>query len=354
MTWRCPGSDTAVSEVVGYVLVTGITVVAITLVMLTSGPALDRIQADQQHDAMLGYYHDLDQAFSEILSGSPAGSTPVWRVGMGSGSLALDNGPGHMWAYAVDEHEDKRLFYGGFDDGDNTFTVVRAGGSGSVTGLSAEAWSWDGTQKEEITVGVDGSDPWTITLTGEDLESNTVEVRFSDDDADEFSRVWFVDAGTVEWTNRGSDRTQLLYQNTGIISARDGGQVLHNQPRIPAPQVIEEDPKTENIFVRIAQIEGTASVGGQTQATVLVASDGNHVRHSTTQAERVQLYPPTSTTTAWERYLTNDVRGFDYTWDQAPGGEDIPVAYKDTDGADDELHVTMLQTEVTMALRGGV
>lgn len=351
------------SEVVGYVLVTGITVVAITLVVMMSGPTLDRIQSDQAHDSMVGYFHDLDQSFSKILSGSPTGSTPLWRVALpGGASVSVTNGPGHMWAYAVDHEEEPQLVYGGFDDGDDTFTVVVD--KGLIAGdLEFDAWKWEGTDRVDDRKGLcteDGGE-WTCGISWA-LEGSTTEIVFSDSlGEDSFSRIWIVDGGSVVWTQPGSDPLRILYQNTGIISLRDGGEIMQNTPRIPAPQTLEEDddgdPLKEHVFVRLTKVDGAVSIGGQTSATLLVSSDGTNVRHSTASAERVQLYPPTSADTAWQRYFnaTDDPTGFDYTWDEDPEGLGIPVYYKDKSTEDGgELHVTMLQTEITLGLRGGV
>ncbi len=346
MTWRFTGPDAAVSEVVGYVLVTGITVVMIVLVVLMSSPTLDRIQSDQAHDSMVGYFHDLDQSFSKILSGSPMGSTPLWRVALpGGASVSVDNGPGHMWAYAVDHHEDKKLYYEGFDDAGDTFTV-QAKDPGEIDGdITFQAWKWEGTERVDDDFGLCDPD---CELTW-DLGGSTTEVRFSDNQDTNFARVWIVDAGSVDWTRPGQDQFQILYQNTGIISLRDGGELMQNQPRIPAPQALNDDEDEEHVFVRITKVQGAVSIGGQTSATLLVSSDGTNVRHSTATAERVQIYPATSAITAWERHLTDETRGFDYDWD--PDDQDIPVAVKDKQ---EELHVTFLQTEVTLGLQGGV
>lgn len=356
MKWRLPETDVAASEVIGYVLVTGITVVAITLVLLTSGPALDEIRSNQQHDSMIRYFHDLDQNFDTILSGSPSGSTPVWRVAMGSGSLSVQNGTGHTWVYATDNDPDLETWYADFDDEDNRFTIDI---QGSVSGdVLANASLWEAGKETELDATVVHDNPYEIILnetsTGADvpLAGNTVQVELEESGNTDgvFAQVWITDAGSIQWANPGADLDRIVYQNTGIIALVDGGQVLHNDPRIKPTRQIEGD--NEYDFVRLATVNGTATIGGRTTASVLLESQGNYERHSTTKAQRVQLYPPTSAAEAWERFLTNENRGYEYNWTSNQAGGTVPVAYHDKPPRG-ELHVTMVQTHVTARLQGG-
>lgn len=359
MTLRLPGSDAAVSEVVGYVLVTGITVLAITLVLLTSGPALDEIRSNQQHDSMLRYFHDLDQNFDTILSGSPSGAAPVWRVAMSSGSLSVDNGTDNMWVYATDHDEDHLTSYAEFNDEDNRFKIDV---DGSLDGnLLANASVWEGGEDTEITADVSSAASGAtheITLretdTGRDvpLAGNTVQVEFEDSGNTDgvFSQAWITDAGTIEWANPGGDLDRIVYQNTAIIALVDGGQVLHNDPRIKPTQDLEGDNVYD--YIRLATVNGSASIGGRTTASVLLSSQGNYERHSTTTAERVQLYPPVNTAEAWERLLTDDNRDYRYTWTSNEAGGTVDFA-EHTKPSSGELHVTMVQTQVTASLQGG-
>lgn len=370
MSWWHPAPDTAASEVVGYVLITGISILAITAVMLTSGPALEKVQSSQQHDAMLRYFHDLDQGFSMLLSGVPSGSTPVWSVSMSQGSISLDSGGDQIWVYATDKDiadnpgspgsSERTLWYRGFSDGDPTFTADLDGSSLSNS-LAVEAYRWQGATKTELSTSISGSAPeWDIsaTLGGKDvyLDDNTTEWRFydtsnpSNPSGPPFARAWIIDGGAVEWQRSGADFQRILYQNTAIVALIDDGQVMHNDPRL---KEIDTSGSTDHAFIRLANIDGTVSLGGQTSASVLLSSEGNHPRHASSKIEQVQLYPPTSTTTAWKRLLTDADTGYGYEWIADPdsgGGE--PAAIHNDGG--NHISVTMVETNVHMTLQGGV
>jgi hypothetical protein len=361
VTWSSSGTDTAASEVVGYVLVTGITVLAIGLVVLTSGPTLDRLRSEQQYDSALRYFHDLDQGMEQLLSGSPAGSTPTWRIALGGGSLALDNGTQHKWAYAVDENANRDTWLGAYEDDDNQVDVEIQGSwsDGSDT-LDVEATRWDADEDEALETSVSGSNPYTITLEEDDggsstdapVAGTTIQLVLSEaDEADPFAEAWITDAGTIEWTHSGSDQLRLLYQNTAIVGDRDDGQVLQNTPRLRPHDTLDDG--TESLFVRLVSMEGALAVGGQTTATVLLQSEGTHSRHDASDVERVSVYPATSGETAWNRYLTADHRDFSFTWHDDPGSGSLsgPPAAVMTTGADG-LDVSLAQTEATITLRG--
>lgn len=368
MTWWRAGSDDAVSDVVGYVLVTGISVMAITIVLLTSGPALEEIQSSQQHDSMIRYFHDLDQGVSMLLSGAPAGSTPVWRVAMPSGSISIDQGTGHIWAVATDKTSTRGLAYRAIDDGDNTFEIQFYAGSAPAD-FQATATKWDAGKRTildqpTITDLGTGNEEYQVELTNGGavpIEDGSIEVRFYDGpptDNAPFSRVWLVDSGAVEWSRAGSDFQRILYQNTAILALRDEGQVLHNDPRIRAPE--DTGSNGEHVFLRIARINGTVSLGGEVTASVLISSAGNHPRYSVADVERVQVYPPTSTTTAWQRFLTNANLGYTYAWDATPtpggppAGDAQPVAFRDKSSHGlNTLSLTFVEADIKMVQKGG-
>lgn len=367
MTWWQSSSDQAASEVVGYVLVTGISVLAITVVMLTGGPALEEIRSSQQHDSMLGYFHDLDAGFSMLLSGSPAGSTPVWRVSMSSGSISLDQGQGHVFVYAIDQEDTQEFWYHNFSDADDTFNIEQSQGSLSNT-LNVQAWSWEGATKTKISATASSTPAgnWEITL-GEAIEGRSIEIAVHDGapgSTKPIARAWMIDTGAVEWTRGGAEQKRILYQNTGIFTIKSDDQhVLHNHPRIREPENAGTDGM--HLFVRVAKIDGTVSLGGRSTASVLISSDGNHARHSSSDVSRVQLYPPSAAKVAWKRFLTDDALGYTYAWDDNPGSgtSDVePVAYIETGNPNwkrngnnlGSLSTTLVETEATLTLRGGV
>lgn len=371
MSWWHPSNDAAASEVVGFVLVTGISVAAITIVLLSGGPALEQVRSSQQHDAMVGYFHDFDQAVSQILSGAPKGSTPVWRVSMSAGSISVQD-DNHTWAYAVDKGQDG-LWYGNFSDGDHSFNITK-NGSGSLNIDTIKASAWDGAWETELdatnpgSVPADGSVEIKLTETGVnyDISGHTVSVTFYSgppSDNPPFARVWFVDAGAVTWEKFGAKTQRIHYENSALISDIDEGQVLHNTPRIQPPE--DDGDQGEHIFIRMLRINGSASFGGRQTAEILVSSEGNHPRHSSPNVTRIQLYPPERTSTVWERYLTNCPNGFTFTWkDDATDAENgsEPVAFRSevnkpcpslTDPERDDLAVTMVETGIKLQLRGG-
>ncbi|MDX1610719.1 MAG: hypothetical protein R3185_00005, partial [Candidatus Thermoplasmatota archaeon] len=102
---------------VGFILITAIALISVTVVLLGGQPTLERLQAGQESEAMIGYMGDLEQEVTGLITGSPASTTPAWRVAMASGSLHLDQ-EGHIWGFTVDLTTNS-LEWDSLHDGDN-------------------------------------------------------------------------------------------------------------------------------------------------------------------------------------------------------------------------------------------
>ncbi len=363
--------DQAADSVIGFILITSIALAAITIVLMSGGPALDRVQSSQESDAMVRFMGDLDAAVSSLISGAPAGSAPVWQVSMARGSLSLDD-DGHLWLITADRRDpggkEYALQFHSFSDGDQTFTLYNAGED--LTGLEATATVWDGADDEATSVTLDGAsstnvaeDTTAVIELGVPLSGETIELLFFEGDPDSvppIARVWFVDAGAVEWRSATSD-SRVLYESSAIVADEDGGTVFHNTPRIRGPSV--KGDGSESIFVRIVKFDGSATVAGRTTTEVLLSSGGNHARFSHGDVERVTLYPPIDLQAAWigedctnpTGRLADDTLGYSYTVMCNPGGDEHePLAYRDINsltGASPQLSVTLVETLITLEVQ---
>lgn len=362
--------DLAADTVIGFVLVTGISLLMISVVMLVGAPALEQVQSRQQMDSMVASYQRLDRGVSTLLSGAPAGTTPSWQVSMADGSLSLDDGGEHVWGYVINKKIDGneyRFWFGGYSDGDNELTL-RYEGSNSIqdadfeiqairweAGEDVEEWEDPAeptvTTNDEYTFGVTSSsaDLWNIA-------EHTTQIRLldtSNDDGEQLvAEAWFIDGGAVEWKlTTGGSMKRLLYQNTGIIADIDDGHVLHNSPRLRTP---DHSGDQMEVFVRVVSIDGAVAVGGRSTSEMLLSSQGNHDRFSSAMVTHVQLYPPTSLIPAWERHLTNEAAGFDYQWrDTSPLVGDEGVAHRGPPTGDEVFTTSLVETDLVMKRSGG-
>lgn len=365
--------DLAADTVVGFVLVTGISLLMMSVVMLMGTPALEQVQSRQQVDSMIGSYQRLDRGVSTLLSGAPAGTAPAWQVSMAEGSLSLDEGGDHLWGFVVNrwqQGETYEFWIGDYADGDDQLVIENNGPhiASDDFQIKATRWEADDDVAVDTTKRTEFPDDATYTLddssfdsgTFWDLEGHTTHLKLMDlgnDVGNEtVAHVWLIDGGAVEWEQtRGGSMMRLLYQNTGIVADMDEGQVLHNTPRLQPPD--EEVAGEEKVFVRVVNLQGAFSVGGRSTTEVLLSSEGNHPRISTANATQAQLYPPTGMIDAWKRHLTNENAGFNYDWD-APGDRDVFVDADDEQAAhytpgDGELAATLVETNVNLTRAGG-
>jgi hypothetical protein len=357
--------DLAADTVIGFVLVTGISILMISVVMLMGAPALEQVQSRQQVDTMVGSYQRLDRGVSTLLSGAPAGTTPSWQVSMADGSLSLDDGGDQIWVFAVNRHQeggDYEFWFGNYSDGDGKLDVKYSSGPSIPSGqfkMTGVRWDKeedvDSNSETHTGSSFDPGDDYEITDAVDwELAGHVTQVKLEDqsneDGNETVAEAWFIDAGAVEWELRRSQIIRLYYQNTGILADIDDGQVLHNTPRLRAP---DTDGETDSVFIRIVNLNGTVAVGGRSTSEILLSSEGNHPRVSTSNVTQVQLYPPTSMIEAWERHLTSDITGTAYDWDESDAvfGPNEGAAFFDASG--DEMSATLVETKVVMDRTGG-
>jgi hypothetical protein len=357
------GHDRGADTVVGFVLVTGISLLMISVVMLMGAPALEQVQSRQQTDSMIGSFQRLDRGVSTLLSGAPAGTTPAWQVSMADGSMSLDEGGKHLWGYNanIDRNGNTyEVWFGEYADGDDQVKIHNNGTAFGSDEFQLEAYRYEAGEEvaQHIFNRTSLSAGSNFTINDPafwDLEGHSTQFKIFDRGNSNPDRpvahAWFIDGGAVEWElSRGGSMTRILDQNTAIVAAIDGGQVMHNTPRLRAPD--DSGEGTEDVFVRVVKLEGALATGGRSSTEVLVSSQGNHERVASGNATKVQIYPPTSMSEAWERYLTNEKAGFTYTWEDGFSvfdGKEAAVWYT----SNDRLSTSLVETTVTLSRSGG-
>lgn len=318
--------DQGAESVIGFVLIFGIALAAITVVLLGGTPVLDKVQSEQETDSLARFMNDLDTEISGLISGAPAGATPVWRVSMARGDLHLEDG--HVWAYAIDQDDDagagRSLGYAGFHGGTTTFTIVNEGAA--LADLRATGLLWDGSGSTPVTVTVPSSlgagASATVTLS-QAMERRSIEVQFYEGASSviPFARVWLVDAGAVVWEiSAGGALKEVTYQNTGVIHRQGDAMAFVNDPRVRPP--VERSSDVDDVFLRIVNLNGNVEVSGRSSTEVLLSSGGNHARFTGSEVNRVQIYPSEQHDAAWVRLLDSDELGYTFTVDSVGSGAD--------------------------------
>lgn len=352
--------DLAADTVVGFVLITGISLVMITVVMLMGAPALEQVQSRQQVDAMVGSYQRLDRAVSTLLSGAPAGTTPAWQVSMGEGSLSLDDGGQHLWGFVANHERDGNAYgfsFASLADGDAEIEVHNDGPTGIGSDeFQVKATRWEAGDdaafqwSSKMAFPADSShtlDFWSWDLEGRATQMELFDLAYSSEKP--VAEAWFVDGGAITWTtDAGGSHTRVLYQNTAILTDIDNGQVMHNTPRLRGPESVGSGDD-QKVFVRFVKFDGALAAGGRSTSEVLLSSQGSHTRVASTNVDSVQIYPPTGMMTTWERYL-DDTVGYD--WEEDPGGLGGDEQAATIAAGSNELSATLVETDITLRRTG--
>lgn len=356
---RWTGRDAGVSDVIGFILITAIALVSVTLVLLGGQPTLERLQSGQEVQAIAASMNSLDHEVESLITGAPASTTPTWRVSMGRGSVNL-NDTGHVWTVAVDLGSGINLEFGSLDDGDN-LVCVKDNGSTSISDPQVRAFLHTASSVSQITgasvASGCGAGEWQLDVVS-NIAGNSTEVRFHDGSPSStpvLHRVYFIDSGAVIWSEGGQE---VAYENTAVILRQPNGLVMDQRPSLRPPQETgsSSSPKS-SIFVRVIKLNGTLGLSGQTSATVLLDSDGNHIRLANGDVERVQIYPPPRYREAWTRMLDDDTLGYPYTVSQNSLANPATRAFCDKAAATscdpdgtalDELAISIVETNVRL------
>lgn len=325
------GPDVGVSHVVGFILITGISIVSIAVVLLGGGPTLERLQAGQETQSMTQAMVGLSEEIGNLVTGAPASTTPSWRVAFSQGTISL-NQTGHVWGYAVDLHSDHRIDWGSLQNGDGTIKAHLASSS-DIASPGVSAWSYDGATETQLT-----SASLTDTSTWSDGQTRTIELTSSPstfelgsvdgikvhikDDTTVVAKAFFFDTGAVVWeSSTGGQVREVAYENSGILVRQDDGVILRNTPTLrPPADTGTQSTEKRSLFFRVIGLDGSASTGGQTSVTLLMDSGGNHARYSQADVERIQVYPPPRYDVGWHRLLTDELAGFPYSATCSLGG----------------------------------
>lgn len=313
--------DDAADTVIGFILITLVALVAITLVLIGGEPALERVQSGQEADSMLRYFGDLETEVSGLITSSPAGATPVWRVAMPRGDLELRGA--HVWAYAVDLEvagNTYRFDYAGFGDGDDRMSIQNpaTGSTSLAAGARIDFYQHQGAVETALgTHSFAGGFPTgsveAVTLPIA-LEDNVLELRLFRDatDTTPVARVWFIDTGAMVWhLPVGGTNQRVAYENSGVISEQGNAAFVYNEPKLRQPKA--RSATIDDVFFRAINLDGTVSAAGRSATDVLLVSGGTHSRFSSSDVDRVQIYPALHWQTPWTQLLDEDTLGYTYT-----------------------------------------
>ena len=293
--------DSAVSPVVGMILVLAISIVGIAAILYWGLPAIDEMKANVEYRSVTSQFTELDSTIKELVAGTTEKTAKRWQPALNRGTVTVRNNT-EGWLMATELYNSSANFdfvWLDVADGDNTFRIVQqskdnAGSANlnvqsykvegyiitgtttqttlNVTGgaaaapaqmtNNATAWSYGAAQTFSVWVKDAG------VATAQNLVGGTFKFRIYSGGS-LVAEAWFVNTGRVEYSLPTSVAEKTLVENNGALIAGSGsGKGIINTPSI-APPV--ESGGTWRFFARLVSIGGNASFGGDSRFDLLIS-----------------------------------------------------------------------------------
>lgn len=240
--------DGGASPVVGFVLVLGIALTAMTIVFLWGAPTLDSVQSSQTAAAADREFNSLSREVETLLAGAPAATTPIWSPTLTRGAITVTNEP-RVWAAGFNAGPTTVFEWGDVSDGDNDlqFHQLNPGGSDVLVRVDAVNFSGPDTNQLYVRIGAADCDaatsvPASTVTTVEvfadsicgdekDIRNDTILFTFTENGGTGNAQLLVVDASAVAWDLRAPDfHYRQEFQNGAVLSGQAEGGPSRNRP----------------------------------------------------------------------------------------------------------------------------
>lgn len=332
-------ADSGVSPVVGTILILAISIVAISAIIAWGLPAIEELKANAESRAVLDQFRDLDDGLQSLVAGSAGKTTFKWQPTLNEGSLAIDQTQGGRWVVATDLRNGYNFTYFGLNDTDRYFALHNNGYT-LTSALKVRAWTFIGSTFTELTVNTtSGGAATALTLangenvtlqlynsTGSAITLNALNIRIylynnslvtaSDDGA--VARLWLTDVGSTHYeTESGVEKRHVFSTNGAVIYGPYSSLVVANEPPIPPVRTYTNSTggTSKSAFIRLIQINGSASFGGARQAELLMNlySTTSLVDESNVSSVRIYVLRDATFRETWYDYLSDTANNYTMT-----------------------------------------
>lgn len=265
--------ESAVTPVVGTLLVLSITIIGMVGIMAWGAPTIESIQAQNAQVAMVGEFEDL-RASSIELSIPDASRIPI--INLPRGTLGIERGTRLMvtanhynaacdlhvtgWNDATPTSVDVQLT--GCNDGNDQLEILQVVGSNTISKHSVAAAGG------------------AVTVAGVDFTTGSWLFRITDGTAPGAAvraQAWLFETERVAWSLPTSSGTVGAFFELGAVFSDDAGAVYLEK----APSLQENEFGANVYALRVRTLSnpgGTTTVSGQGSFQVFLGLVGNHVR----------------------------------------------------------------------------
>lgn len=331
--------ETAVSPVIGMILVLAVSIVGISAILYWGLPAIDEMKANVEYRSAETQFEELDASIKELAAGTTEKTAKRWQPTISRGSIGTRNNT-EYWLYAYELYNTSAVnkpdyAYSGLTDGDNAFQIrsnnlslfvkveasIVTGTStstplsvnvddspGQMTGASLPTWTAGDTKTFYV---YSGSDKVRLENSTFKLVVYTGSSRVAE--------AFYSPTGRVEFVlESGLGNKSVVANNGAVITGANGGYAVVNSPSIPPPA---DTGGVRRAFARNLVLGGNTSLGGTDTFDVLItlyatATLANYDCADDTAftdcVHRVKIFNYGIYQAPWHSYLTNANKGYRY------------------------------------------
>lgn len=262
--------DSAVSTVVGAILVLMTVTVAITTVLIWIVPYIERTKAETQINNVYSQFSVLDEVLSDLISQGANAST-VSNVAIDKGGINIDSGGDRIVIfYSLDPSFNFTV--SDFDDDDNKFnftiTKCATGITSYKINISYLATNdFDDNPRFYPCPPVEGR---TVTVICDKDLVDAVKIDITPGGVAEvkhivLGRIWLFDTGSISYSLPSSSGTYgVITENMGIVLVYPGSSYLKEEPVV--------FNKSNAFVLQVLQVKPVGSSGGVGAGTAGLAT----------------------------------------------------------------------------------
>jgi hypothetical protein len=277
--------DTAVTPVIGAVLILGITILGIASVMIWGAPLVERVQANNAQSAMVGEFEELRDSSRELSvpdhSRFPTIVIPRGEVSLAQGSrfmVTVDRDAGTPGCdFQVRKWADKGA------SGNHTVGISP---TGCRNGAAIKIYSVSGSTLVEYTASVSGSD---YTVGSADFGSGDWLFRLTHASCASTicAEAWVMSSDQVEWSTEAAAGGHSVHLDNGAIFSEAEGTTFLEREAAIGDSVFGAN--YYGLWVRSLTAASYQTISGAGSHQVYLSLLGNYDRTDATGATRARI-----------------------------------------------------------------
>jgi hypothetical protein len=256
----------AVSPVIGTVLILFIVLLAMAGILAWGVPAIQGLQEHAEFQSMLT---QMVQVNNDLLTLRDPQNTRLVTVSMNHGTLRVEDGS--RWVVGVGRDETE-FYLSNWERGGGDFDFHWGGAAVRVTADRVV-----GSTPQNIAAATQSSCSGSCTLAGTGAAAATYPVRVQAFDGNNLrAEAWVFDMGRVSYRMREDSNLNRVHVEMGAVFTQQGPRIFMEHSAAIKEPVYDITPADTSYLVRVFQLSGDSAVSGKGRHTILASLAENY------------------------------------------------------------------------------